>query len=220
LNTILRKVSAFITRESPAGRELLVFAHPNPRAGIQVPAGTVEAGEAPERAVLRETWEETGLSAVRIVQSAIAIPNYLPTDLYALTQPTTLRQGPTHDSPVQNIDDIQGAILHSGSYLALRRTIGEWAEVSYDLYDPRSQPPFQPVVVTGWVPTTVLASQLVRTLYHLETLEPTPDTWERLAEERYLFRFSWLSLIPRPCLVMDQDTWLDLIYEQLLEFRR
>jgi hypothetical protein len=101
----------------------------------------------------------------------------------------------------------------------LRRTVGEWAEVSYDLYDPRSQPPFQPVVVTGWVPTTVLASQLVRTLYHLEMLEPTPDTWERLAEERYLFRFSWLPLIPRPCLVMDQGTWLDLIYEQLLEFR-
>ena len=38
------KVTAFITRDTSAGCELLVFTHPD--AGIQVPAGTMEAGEA------------------------------------------------------------------------------------------------------------------------------------------------------------------------------
>jgi len=52
------KVLAYITH---AGR-LLVFRHPDAaEAGIQVPAGTVEAGEDPETAVLREAAEETGL---------------------------------------------------------------------------------------------------------------------------------------------------------------
>jgi 8-oxo-dGTP pyrophosphatase MutT (NUDIX family) len=54
-----KRVYAYITNQ---GR-LLVFAHPNsPSAGIQVPAGTVEPGEDPNHAVLREAEEETGLS--------------------------------------------------------------------------------------------------------------------------------------------------------------
>ena len=60
-----KKVLAYITR----GDELLVFTHRDfPEAGVQVPAGTVEAGETLDAAVLREVHEETGLplTAVRI----------------------------------------------------------------------------------------------------------------------------------------------------------
>lgn len=54
------KVLAYITH----GNRLLVFRHPHaPEAGIQVPAGTVEEGEDPGTAVLREAAEETGLDA-------------------------------------------------------------------------------------------------------------------------------------------------------------
>jgi 8-oxo-dGTP pyrophosphatase MutT (NUDIX family) len=53
------KVFAYITNCN----RLLVFVHPfAPEAGIQVPAGTVKANERPEEAVLREVFEETGLS--------------------------------------------------------------------------------------------------------------------------------------------------------------
>ena len=56
-----RKVLAYITHQ----RRLLVFKHPyQPEAGIQVPAGTIEPGEEPEQAVLREAFEETGLSGL------------------------------------------------------------------------------------------------------------------------------------------------------------
>lgn len=52
---------------------LLVFVHEadaNPllESGLQVPGGTVEPGETPEEAVLREAWEETGLEGLRIVR--------------------------------------------------------------------------------------------------------------------------------------------------------
>lgn len=58
-----RKVFAYITSR---GR-LLVFRHPlEPSAGIQVPAGTVEPGEEPDAAVLREAWEETGLAGLKL----------------------------------------------------------------------------------------------------------------------------------------------------------
>ena len=56
---VQKKVFAYITH----GHRLLVFSHPNsPTAGIQVPAGTMKAGEDPENAVMREAFEETGLT--------------------------------------------------------------------------------------------------------------------------------------------------------------
>lgn len=56
-----RKVFAYITQ----GDRLLVFTHTDfPEAGIQVPAGTVEPGEPPDAAVMREAVEESGLTGL------------------------------------------------------------------------------------------------------------------------------------------------------------
>lgn len=61
---VRRRVYAYIT----SGRRLLVFEHlDHPEAGIQVPAGTLEPGEDPREAVLREAWEETGLQRLELV---------------------------------------------------------------------------------------------------------------------------------------------------------
>jgi 8-oxo-dGTP pyrophosphatase MutT (NUDIX family) len=62
-----QKVVCYIVR---AGR-LLVFMHldqPWDVTGLQVPAGTIEPGESPEVAALREAKEETGLTRLRVVR--------------------------------------------------------------------------------------------------------------------------------------------------------
>jgi ADP-ribose pyrophosphatase YjhB (NUDIX family) len=46
---------------------LLVFRHPV--AGVQIPKGSVESGERPEDAVLRELAEESGVTSARILRS-------------------------------------------------------------------------------------------------------------------------------------------------------
>jgi 8-oxo-dGTP diphosphatase len=57
------KVYAYITH----ARRLLVMAHPQqPEAGLQVPGGTVEEGENPDDAVMREAHEETGLAGLHL----------------------------------------------------------------------------------------------------------------------------------------------------------
>ena len=59
MRKVKHKVMAYITHH----HHLLVFRHPGaPEAGIQVPAGTVEEHEQAEDAVLREAYEETGLT--------------------------------------------------------------------------------------------------------------------------------------------------------------
>ncbi|MCI0437879.1 MAG: NUDIX domain-containing protein [Chloroflexi bacterium] len=61
----VKKALAYVTNRDG---EVLVFLHRDfPEAGLQVPAGTVADGEDPNAAVLRETFEESGLKDVRLV---------------------------------------------------------------------------------------------------------------------------------------------------------
>lgn len=53
------KAVAAVVRTVHGTRELLVFQHP--QAGVQLPKGTVEPGEALDAATLRELHEESGL---------------------------------------------------------------------------------------------------------------------------------------------------------------
>lgn len=62
---LIGKVVCYVTR----GEDLLVFRHRyQPEAGVQVPAGTIEPGEDPEVAALREAEEETGLSGFCVLR--------------------------------------------------------------------------------------------------------------------------------------------------------
>lgn len=61
------KVLCYVVREG----KLLVFRHPDfsyEEVGIQVPSGSIRAGELPEAAALREAREETGLKDFKVVR--------------------------------------------------------------------------------------------------------------------------------------------------------
>ena len=58
--SVVEKVVAYITK----AKQLLVFRHVDSDAGIQVPAGTLKAGESPGVGVMREAREETGLDSL------------------------------------------------------------------------------------------------------------------------------------------------------------
>ena len=54
---IIEKACACVVQR---GR-VLVFRHPHSTGGVQLPKGTIEPGESPENAVIRELAEESGL---------------------------------------------------------------------------------------------------------------------------------------------------------------
>lgn len=59
------RVYTYITR----GNQLLLFTQPlSPEAGIQVAAGTVDEGEDPKDAAIKEAREETGLDNLTFVR--------------------------------------------------------------------------------------------------------------------------------------------------------
>lgn len=65
---VMLKVYAYILDTFAESDRLLVFEHVDfPEAGIQVPGGSVEPGERPKDAVLREAREETGISNLKLV---------------------------------------------------------------------------------------------------------------------------------------------------------
>jgi 8-oxo-dGTP pyrophosphatase MutT (NUDIX family) len=72
-----QKVTALITRPGPDGPELIVFDHGV--AGVQLPAGTVEAGERFDAAALREAWEETGALGLELVRELAVFRHRSPT---------------------------------------------------------------------------------------------------------------------------------------------
>lgn len=58
---LIKKVYGYVTRIKDGRTQILVFQHPIPEAGIQIPKGTVNAEEDTYNAVIREIEEETGL---------------------------------------------------------------------------------------------------------------------------------------------------------------
>lgn len=68
--SVTQKVVCYVVHRD----RLLVFTHEDPLAGVQVPAGTIEPGEDPASAAVRECQEETTLGA-RIIR-ALGVMDY------------------------------------------------------------------------------------------------------------------------------------------------
>jgi 8-oxo-dGTP pyrophosphatase MutT (NUDIX family) len=110
-----QKVMAYLVRRGAARPELLVFEHrDHPDAGVQVPAGTVEPGEAIETALLRELREEAGLTpaqvrVVRKLAEAYEIASDQQRHVFELAPLTALRDRWTHT--VRGAGEDQGLVF-------------------------------------------------------------------------------------------------------------
>ncbi len=211
----VHKVTAFVTRGEGPERELLVFRHP--RAGIQLPAGTVERGESIEAAVLREAEEETGLTGIVIIAALGTVPEAMGPDGRMITTRISLRAEPRETAAGIDVT-LQGKLIISelGRGLTVRQirdetgylVEGGYAKIGYDLYEIRGSHDWVlRETVVGWVPQEAITADVQRHLFHLRTTGPTPDRWVHHGDVPNCELY-WVRLTEDPGLIRGHDTLL------------
>lgn len=206
METTFHKVTSFVTRVQHPGAppDLLVFRHP--RAGVQLPAGSVEPGERCEVAARREVEEETALAGARLIGKLGEHDLHLPeTDAIM--------------SAAASLTGWSWAQIPRGFWVTVDPTLGDASRsyIRYREFAERPQPPDRGFEVAGWVPRTALSRHVVRHFYHLHFDGVSPaQPWEARSDG-FVFRPFWtpLSLEQSP-LNPNQRPWLERVYTELL----
>ncbi len=198
---ILGKVTAFVTRPSSRGDELLLFEHPY--AGIQIPAGTMEPGETPEQTALREAQEETGLTGLTVSRFLGEADFHCAED-----ERYMLRRAKVYSRPDPTSFD--WAMLPRAAYVRLHRQAGGFSQVSYQETDRYPDPRYISYQITGWVADDALADRQRRYFYLLACDEKTPERWTA-ATDNHVFTLFWVPLAALPEIVLPQQPWLEYL---------
>lgn len=203
----VHKVTAFITRQQQGKQQLLLFRHP--KAGVQIPAGTVEKGEDWQTAVLREAYEETGLTQLTIQSYLGKIDNELAADEAILTQSCHILSCPDENALPYQRPFTRGVTLKIGN------RNGRFQQVTYTEYDQLPNPQSISLHIQGWLPANHLCRRKTRHYIHLLCHEQTPNSWSLPSDNNHIFAPFWVNLIPKPAVVFPQDRWLNDIFGQL-----
>ena len=200
----IEKVTAFITRPTDEGLELLLLEHPF--AGIQIPAGTVEE-ETPEEAVLREVAEETGIELA-------AIHRYLGCEEKPLPEGQRVIAAATKVYARPDVTSFDWAHLRKGIQVAVNRRERGFSQVTYEEPDRVPDPQFITMSITGWVPDGVLADTRIRHFFQLEYDGPTEERWTAFSDN-HTFTLFWAPLSDLPEIIAPQDRWLAHLHRGL-----
>ena len=204
----IEKVTAFITRQSKDGHDLLLLAHPN--AGVQIPAGTVEDDETPKEAVIREVAEETGL-----VPSSISIHQYLGCAEDRLPEGRRIIVESTQVYARPDVTSFDWAHLRKGILVVLSgRRAGGFSQVTYEEFDRVPNPQYVTMCITGWVPDDVLTNVTKRHFFHLEFHGHSEERWT-VDADNHRFTLFWTPLADLPEIIQPQDEWLAFLYRQV-----
>ena len=202
---MLKKVTAFVTRPNEMGSlDLLLFEHP--WAGVQIPAGTVEEGEALEQAALREACEETGLTDLALHAYLGSAQDPMPADLYAITAYTRVYARPDATS-------FDWGYLRRGIAVTAGRTAADFTQITYIEHDCWPDPQYISMQITGWVPTSVLTNTQQRHFYHIEARTWPQETRWTTYTDNHTFTLFWASLDNLPAIIPPQDRWLSFLPE-------
>lgn len=194
----VEKVTAFVTRPTGQGDELLLFQHPS--AGIQLPAGTVEQDEAPAAAALREAQEETGLAGFASQRHLTSAADPLPAGAVVVTG-----AAPVYERP--DLSSAAWAKLRRGIVVKVLRRQPGFAQINVETWNSLDNPQYVTFGLTGWVAEEAVTEQRIRHFFHFTFAHPTPPRWVTHTDH-HDFTLFWAPLTELPELVAPQQAWL------------
>lgn len=199
----LDKVTAFVVTYGKP-HQLLVFDHPT--AGLQLPAGTVEPGEAPVAAAKREVREETG---VEVTSRGVVL------------RETIHDLGPDRAALLATVD--RGGRLFRRGHLVKVLTSDKaqgMAQIHEETFNYDESPPKLLSVSDGNVPIGALAQRIRRTfVLFVEDFRVT-EPWSQQADGHH-FEVRWTRLrrdIPLVDGLKNQKEWLTSNFNRLKSY--
>lgn len=199
---VLKKVTAFVTRQGKQGRELLLFKHPY--AGIQFPAGSVEPDEEYEVAAWREVAEETGLTEQLTCNYLETVTMDVGASERVLIQTATLYARPDATS----FDWVK---VPRGTWVKALRLADGFTQISYVDLDDAVNPTYESFRIVGWMANEALTRIQERAFFHFDFTGETPDTWE-IFVDYHRFQLFWAPVENVPEIIAPQRAWLDIFY--------
>lgn len=194
----VEKITAFVTRTTPTGLELLLFEHPN--AGVQIPAGTVNPGETPAEAATREVIEETGLTDLTVPHYLDATLEKLPKDQRIVAEHTKVYAHP-------DLTSFDWAYIRPGITVTIKRRTKKFTQIFYKEFNRVPDPGYVSMAIKGWVPKSVLADAIRRYFYHLVFKGKSEERWQVFADHHRFTPF-WAPLHDLPDIIPPQDEWM------------
>jgi 8-oxo-dGTP pyrophosphatase MutT (NUDIX family) len=205
MSRVIKKVTAFITRETESGRQLLLFEHPF--AGIQIPAGTVEPSESPEKAVIREVLEETGLNISSKPVSLGYHETHLSSNEAFVLPPATVYARPDTAS----FDWIE---IRSAVQVKVIQKVNGFTQINYTEHDQVPEHRYVSMLIIGWVPDKFLTQIQIRYFFHLECTTISKTCWKVFSDHHTLNIF-WASCDNLPGIIPPQDEWLSYLTQYI-----
>jgi len=213
----IAKVTAFVTRRREDIVELLVFQHPT--AGLQLPAGTIDDGETPLQAVVREVFEETGLTSLGSVTSIGLMSAMGGPSSRMVVDTTPFYAEPSVDSEIIPITigmGVEVPTLRRGYWCELVKNDGDWCYVAYphgtivDGVETQTRK-------LGWVPSQFLAADVTREMFHVPVKSAALDRWAHTCEGDGLIGYEvfWTPLHSPVNLVDSNRRWFEFVREAL-----
>lgn len=195
------KVTCIVTN----GTNLLLIKHPF--AGYQLPAGTVEQGEEPLAAAIREIKEETSLIDVSLVKHLGIMDVCLPEGMACLLKTSKIYSRP-------DITSFDWATIPRSSWVKVLRESGQWVQINYSEPDCLPNPNFETYSLTGWVEREKLAKLQKRHFYHFVSKHVGTNPWS-VFSDYHMFEVGWHRLDNLPQLMPPQDQWLAFALERM-----
>ena len=187
------KVTCYVTRVNAGRVELLVFEPPG--VGLQVPAGTVEVGEAFAGAAIREAHEETGLSDVRLAACLGAIE---------------VRLVDASRCPIEPVSLYADAARRD--FTGRTRARAHWLRV-LDRSDASAL--VSAAGDVGWIDATSLATHMRRVFFQAVPNGEVPTRWEVREPGHPPHECYWAPLDPTPA-VHHEPEWFDALFRLAL----